>query len=100
VNRLGLFVHEPSDERSVLPTTCCPNTLGGVVFIGSGGNAGAGATSGDGALADDPMPSVFDAVTTARSVLPTSAETRAYCEEAAPEIEAQLAPAESQRRHW
>src|SRR5438034_10378841 len=48
----------------------------------------------------DVEPAEFVAVTTTRIVEPTSAETSAYVVAVAPPMSAQLAPPESQRRHW
>src|SRR5437868_6290831 len=45
-------------------------------------------------------PAAFVAVATRRIVAPTSAPTRAYEFEVALPMSPQLAPAESQRRHW
>ena len=79
------------------PLNVCVCMLGGEGA--GGGGAGAEATTavgGDGALAD---PAEFDAVTTATSVEPTSADPAPYDDEVAPAIAAQFAPVESQRFH-
>jgi hypothetical protein len=47
-----------------------------------------------------PVPAVFVAETVARSVDPTSPLATTYELAVAPEIDAQFAPAESQRFHW
>jgi hypothetical protein len=47
----------------------------------------------------DDEPALFDAVTTTRTVEPTSADTSVYVLPVAPPMSTQLAPAESQRRH-
>src|SRR2546423_1854319 len=61
---------------------------------------GTATTGADGAVACVCGPPAFVAVTTARSVLPTSADVRLYVGSVAPETSAQLAPTRSQRRHW
>ncbi len=48
----------------------------------------------------DPLPFAFVAVTTTRSVWPTSAEPTVYRKLFAPAIDPQLPPAVSQRSHW
>ena len=98
---MGEFDQLPFEAARTLCSSATPLIKGGARFAGGGGGgAGTGATTGVALLVAEAEPPAFDAVTTTRSVFPTSAEARAYCEEAAPEIEAQLAPAESQRRHW
>jgi len=67
---------------------------------GGGGGAGAEATSALGADEALAEPEAFDAVTTAKSVEPTSAVAATYDEDVAPTIGAQFAPAESHRCHW
>jgi hypothetical protein len=72
VNRVGAFVHEPPDVRSFLPTTGVPSTSGGLTLPGSGSVPGAGAITDVRRLFARSKPSAFHAVTTTRSVLPTS----------------------------
>src|SRR4051794_41405429 len=55
------------------------------------------AVAPEGALS---LPPAFVAVTTTRTVLPTSTGTRSYVAAVAPVMSAQLAPAASQRCHW
>ena len=76
---------------------------GGATFTGffcTGCGAGAGDAAVVAALVAEAEPDEFEAVTVARSVLPTSAEPTAYWAAVAPAIDAQLAPAVSQRFHW
>jgi len=99
----------PVDEVNVAASCAVPETVGGAVLaggegaggVGAGGaGAGAGETTAEAALVTAAEPAVFDAVTTTRRVAPTSLVPRANCAVVAPEIDEQLEPALSQRRHW
>jgi hypothetical protein len=70
---------------------------GGDVFDGA---TAAAVTTPVAAEEADDEPALFDAVTSTRTVEPTSADANVYVCALAPAISAQLAPAESQRRHW
>ena len=87
--------HEPGDAVRVCPTCAVPLIVGGAVFAGADGAA---CTTVVSALDADAEPTEFAAVTTTRSVAPTSACTGAYDWPVAPEISEQLPP--EQRRHW
>jgi hypothetical protein len=98
---VGLFDHEPVDADSVWPSCGVPLMVGRDVFAGGAvTDAGAAATTADAALVADPEPPAFDAVTTTRSVLPTSADVNANEAVVAPAIEAHELPLVSQRLHW
>lgn len=97
---MGEFVHAPSDARSRLPTHVCPEMVGAATFTGGGGGIGLGATTDVAADVAEDWPELFAAVTSTRSVRPTSAEPSVYCDAVAPAIDAQLPPDVSQRRHW
>jgi sugar (pentulose or hexulose) kinase len=85
-----------------LPARSGPLTFGSSVFVTAvtAGGAGGGATVAVAALEADAEPPAFDAVTTTRSVRPTSELASAYCEPFAPLMSAQAPPPVSQRRHW
>src|SRR5437870_3438231 len=74
-----------------------PFEAGGGGGGGGGGDAGAAWTTALAADEADAAPALLDAVTCASTVCPTSAEARVYADDVAPEIDEQLAPAESQR---
>ncbi len=96
--------HEPAVAETKSPTigTVSPlgsEMLGGAVFAG-GLTTPACVTTPVAFDGDDAVePAAFDAVTTTRSLWPTSAPTTAYVEAVAPPMSAQPLPAESQRRH-
>lgn len=99
VKRAGLFVHEPSDVRTVLPSCIVPETDGGVTFFGGGNGAGRGATAAEATDVADAEPPPLDAVTVTRGVFPTSAEASVYWAEVAPAIGSHAPLEESQRFH-
>jgi hypothetical protein len=75
---VGEFDHEPLDAVRVLPSWVVPEIDGAVVLTGAGGGATAnGATTPDASLVAAADPAAFDAVTTTRSVRPTSPATTA-----------------------
>src|SRR5215468_1745824 len=67
------------------------------VFDGGGAAA---VTTAVGTVVAESLPSAFFAVTTARRVLPWSADVSVYELAVAPEMSEQLPPPWSQRRHW
>jgi hypothetical protein len=88
-------VQVPVVAVSVCPSCAVPEIVGNEVF--------AGATPVTTAVALDVAgvePAAFAAVTTTRSVEPTSAGPTAYVAEVWPETFVQFAPVLSQRRHW
>ena len=95
-------VHVPADAKRMSPSrgAVSPDgrlTTGGATFSG-GLTDPASETTPVAADAEEGVePATFDAVTTVRSVLPTSAETTAYVEAVAPPIAAQELPLASQR---
>ena len=66
-------------------------------MLGATGSAATTSVCADAAL---PEPATFEAVTTTRSVQPTSAEVSPYVCATAVSMFPQFAPPESQRRHW
>jgi hypothetical protein len=100
---VGLFDHEPVDADSVWPCCAVPLMVGRNVFTGATTEdvgAEAAAITADAALVADAEPPAFDAVTTTRSVLPTSTDVNANEAVVAPAIEAHELPLVSQRCHW
>jgi hypothetical protein len=87
-------VQVPRSVVSVCPSRTTPETLGAVVLAGA-----TAATVAVWMLADAVGPAPLVAVTTARSVDPTSAPVGVYVVAVAPARSAQFAPAASQRRH-
>jgi len=71
--------------------------LGGVTV--GGGGTGSGATTDVAALVVEAEPPAFEAVTTTRTVRPTSLLVRTYCPLVAPEMPAHPAPPVSQLCH-
>jgi len=86
----------PGFAVSVWPACAVPLIVGGEVFDGGVGFA---ATTPVAAEAAEAEPALFDAVTTVRSVEPTSVLVTAYVLPVAPAMSAQLLPVLSQRRH-
>jgi hypothetical protein len=87
-------VHVPSVTVSVLPTCAVPESTGRTVAAG-----GAGLTFAVAAELEATAASTFVAVTTAFSVLSTSAATSLYVGAFAPAFAAQPEPSASQRCH-
>jgi hypothetical protein len=84
----------PFEAVSSWPWTAEPEIAGSAVFTG-----GPGATTGEAGDVADALPAEFVAVTTTRSVAPTSAETAAYVPFVAPDRAAHDVPADVQRCH-
>jgi len=93
---VGLPVQDPVDTLSVLPEDGGPEIEGAAVFDGGATGAGTTAVTFETAM---PLPPLFDAVTAARSVDPTSAEATVYDCFVAPLMLAQLEPPESHLCH-
>jgi len=74
-----------------------PLIVGSAVFDGTAGAAATNVVCAELALVEPPE---LDAVTATLTVDPTSAATRAYVCAVAPAMSLQVAPDESQRRHW
>jgi hypothetical protein len=87
---------EPASALSVCASCAVPLIDGGDVFAGA---TGAAVTTPVAAEEADDEPALFDAVTTTRTVEPTSADVNVYVAVAAGTMSTQPAPAESQRRH-
>ena len=87
----------PGSAVNVCPATAEPLNDGNTVFCGA---TGAAPTTPETALAADAEPAEFEAVTTTRTVPPTSAPTSRYEAEVADVMSAQPCPDESQRCHW
>ena len=91
---VGVPDQEPGAPVRVSPTVTAPVIVGPTVFAGG---AGATVEVGDDVATDEP--SVFDAVTTTRTVEPTSLFASAYVLTAAPEMLLQLPPEVLQSSH-
>src|SRR3954453_3886107 len=89
---VGLPVPGPAPPLSVEPSRPVPETTGTTTLAGP-----MGSTLGVGEAVADALPAVFEAVTTARTLAPTSAWPSVYEEEVSPPMSAQ--PGE-QRCHW
>ena len=75
-NEVGVFDHEPVDALSAFVSCAVPVTAGAVVLTGAAGGAtGSGTTTLEAALVADVEPTEFEALTTTRSVRPTSPAT-------------------------
>jgi hypothetical protein len=92
---VGVPDQDPVAAVSVSPSRSVPDTAGSAVFVG--GAAPITPVAADVVVAE---PAAFVAVTCARTVAPTSADTRTYVALVAPAMSAHDAPPESQRRHW
>src|SRR4051794_24263148 len=92
---VGVPVQMPLPAVRVWPSCALPLIVGSTVLTG-----GAAATVPLCALVALALPPTLAPVTTTRTVLPTSAPTRAYVDPVAPAMSTQFAPALSQRRHW
>jgi hypothetical protein len=79
----------------VAPSCAVPAKVGAAVLAGA-----AGSTASVAALSAAVAPAALVAVTTTRTVWPTSAGESAYVEPVAPVTSTQPAPSASQRRHW
>src|SRR4051812_42836693 len=97
-------VHSPLSAVSVSPAVAVPVTVGSVTTCG--GSLGWTATVGDGCTTSDAaevavlVPRLSVAVTTTRSVRPTSSAVSAYVGFTAPSTDRQASPAAEQRSHW
>jgi hypothetical protein len=91
---------EPLEPLNVEPLVALPVTVGRLVFDGAIAAWAVGATISVCAEVADFEPDEFVAVTNTRIVPPASAVVKRYVAEFAPAIDAQPAPAASQRRHW
>jgi hypothetical protein len=91
---VGVPVQLPSVALSVCPSRAVPLTTGGALLAG-----GAAATTALGALLTVAVPPPLRAVTSTRSVLPTSPAPSAYVAAVAFATAAHAFPAESQRSH-
>ncbi len=91
---VGVPVQVPVAAVSTWPSRAVPEIDGSTVFTG-----GAGATTAEAAEVADVEPAPFVAVTTTRSVPPTSARTGVWPGAVAPGMSAQPEPPLSQRRH-
>src|SRR4051794_4014598 len=87
-------VQSPSTAVSSSPSTTWPVIDGGVTLTG-----GFGCTTPVCAVVTLVVPPPLVALTTTRSVAPTSAVVATYVREAAPSMSLHLAPVASQRRH-
>src|SRR5262245_40030417 len=95
-NEVGEPLQVPVLALSTWPSCAVPDTTGGDTF--AGGAAGTTTpVAADTALAEPPA---FDAVTTTRTVNPTSPPTNTYVVPVALAMSAQLAPDGLHRRHW
>jgi hypothetical protein len=92
--------HDPVEDESDWPCCAVPLTVGAAVFTGATTTSDGGATTAEAALVAVADPAAFVAVTTARSVCPTSVLTSARLDPVAPAIVLQDPPPLSQRRHW
>src|SRR4051794_28672251 len=79
----------------VVPSRAAPVIAGNEVFCG-----GAAVTTAVAAEVAARVPAPFDALTTIRSVDPTSADVSVYEDVAAGMMSMQAAPVELHRRHW
>ena len=92
---MGVPVQVPWSAASVLPSRAVPVIVGGVLS--------AGATAAIAPLAADAaeaLPAAFVAVTSTRTVAPTSAAVRSRVCAVEPAMSEQFAPPASQRCHW
>ena len=95
-NDVGVGDQVPRKTRSSSPTVAVPLTAGRTEFVGPDFEWTTSVAS-DVALL---LPSVFDAVTSTRSVLPTSPATGEYVCFVAPVMSPHVLPSDAQRRHW
>ena len=96
VYELGAGVQLPFVTRSVSPTTGEPLTAGFTVFAGPVAEP----MTSDGADVADALPSAFVAVTTTRSVWPTSPDAGVYVLVVPAVMSPQAVPSDAQRCHW
>src|SRR6185437_1952598 len=96
VNDVGVGDQLPFETRSVSPTVALPVTVGRTEFVGPFAEL-TGSVAADVA---DALPSVFDAVTTTRSVWPTSPVTGVYDFDVALVMSPHPRPSDAQRCHW
>jgi hypothetical protein len=89
--------HEPTSALSVCPSCAEPDTDGNTVFAGA---VAAAVTTPVAADEADDDPALFDAVTSTRTVEPTSADANVYVLPVAGAMSEQFPPPVSQRRHW
>jgi hypothetical protein len=90
-------VHVPVLEVNVCPCCADPEITGAAVELGATADEPTMAEAAEAAPAE---PAGLVAVTIVRIFEPTSADANTYDDPVAPDTEAQLAPAESQRCHW
>src|SRR5579864_7634431 len=95
-NEVGVGVQLPLLTRIVSPTVGVPVTDGLTVLVGPFVEP---TTSLASELADA-LPSAFEAVTTTRTVWPTSPFTSTYVLLVAPLMSPQAVPSLAHRRHW
>jgi hypothetical protein len=95
-NDVGVGDQVPRDTRSSSPTVAEPLTAGRTELVGPDFES----TTSVGSDVAVALPSVFDAVTATRSVLPTSVLPGEYVCFVAPVMSPQTLPSEEQRRHW
>ena len=89
-------VQAPVDAVSVCPSVAVPEIVGGAVFAG-GAAAATWAVCADSAVLE---PAALVAVTSTRTVVPTSAEPSVYVDAVAPPMSLHDEPPASQLRHW
>ena len=94
-NDVGVGVHVPFETVSSSPTRADPETAGRTVFLGPSFES----TTSVGSDVAVPFPSVFDAVTSTRSVCASSAATAVYVDFVAPAMSPHAVPSVAQRRH-
>ena len=80
---MGALIHVPVEAERALPSSAVPLITGSAIFAGGApdggcGAVGAGATTLDGLLVAEAEPPALVAVTTMRSVEPTSVVDRPY----------------------
>jgi hypothetical protein len=92
---VGLPDHDPVVVVNVCPCTAWPLTTGSAVLVGAAGDV----TTAVGAELAEAEPRAFVAVTTDRTVCPTSPDPRGWRRVVAPAITTQFAPVLSQSSH-
>src|SRR3954451_10198789 len=95
-NEVGVGDQVPRETRISSPTVGVPLTAGLVPFVGPDFES----TTSVASEFANALPSALPAVTTTRSVRPTSPAAGTYVCFVAPAMSAQVRPSEVHRRHW